>query len=88
MSISPRSWRSQTVFLTFTATLNLIMLVMLFIPGIAIVYGYDSRSLFVQSLSDVGTTIDDEQASPKVNDSAARPDIYYIIPDGIRAMHG
>ena len=77
-------WRSASsqVFEPVTPALNLILLVLLAIPGTKIVSSYLSKSINVQPVSAYGNPSTAEGASPKVYDSSTHPDIYYIIPDG------
>ena len=74
--------RSSRRFLVhLTAILNLILLVLMISPSISLVSGYAYASSFAQIASDYGAMIATKPETPKVNDSATRPDIYYIIPD-------
>ena len=77
-------WRSDSreVFERATPVLNLILLALLAIPFTVIASSYVSKSLNVQHNSAFGAFTSAGDPSPKVNDSASRPDIYYIIPDG------
>ena len=73
---------SSEVFERATPVLNLILLALLAIPFTVIASSYVSKSLNVQHNSAFGAFTSAQDPSPKVNDSASRPDIYYIIPDG------
>ena len=73
---------SSEVFERATPVLNLILLALLAIPFTVIASSYVSKSLNVQHNSAFGAFTSAGDPSPKVNDSASRPDIYSIIPDG------
>ncbi len=74
--------RSSRRFLVhLTAILNLILLVLMISPSISVVVGHIYASSFAQMSLDNDALNTTRQDTPKVNDSATRPDIYYIIPD-------
>ena len=79
-----RLWRSDSreVYLRMTPIFNLILTALLMIACANIVSSIVAMSNNVQFISAFNsiTTAKDETA--KVYDSAAHPDIYYIIPDG------
>ena len=66
----------------FTAPFNLIMLAMHAIIGVTLAHSFATTSPFVPTLEERQTVDSIEPPSTKVSDSATRPDIYYIIPDG------
>lgn len=68
-------------YVAATFPLNLVSLALLVSPGITIVSGHIYMSSFAKiSEANVSPSAIQED-TPKVNDSATRPDIYYIIPD-------
>ena len=64
-----------------TVTINLISLAMLIGPSTTIIAGHTYISSFDPTILGNDSSISTQQESSKVNDSATRPDIYYIIPD-------
>ena len=73
--------RKRKFFAAATFPLNLVSLALLVSPGITIVSGHIYMSSFAKiSAANVSPSAIQEY-SPKVNDSATHPDIYYIIPD-------
>ena len=73
--------RKHKFFVSATFPLNLVSLALLVSPGITIVSGYVDMSSFAKiSVANVSPSAIQED-SQKVNGSATRPDIYYIIPD-------
>lgn len=76
-------WRrgSSKFLLQVSAPLNLIALALLISPSITIASGLASLSSFDAAAATFDTLLANELETPKVNDSAAHPDIYYIIPD-------
>ena len=64
-----------------SATLNVIVLALLVSPSVTIASGLAYMSSFSASTVGSGADIGGEEPSPKLNDSATHPDIYFIIPD-------
>lgn len=77
-------WRSASskVLEPATPAFNLILLALLAIPASNIASSYVSKSINLQLISALGYTSTAHEATPKVHNSLAHPDIYYIIPDG------
>ena len=72
---------SRKFLARITATINLISLAILISPSTTIIAGHAYMSSFDPTVLGNGSSISTQQESPKVKDSASRPDIYYIIPD-------
>ena len=62
--------------------LNLLVLALLALPSLNVAYSIVTSSQSVHPVAAFGTNIAIHGESPKLIDSASRPDIYYIIPDG------
>ena len=72
---------SGKFLILITAPINLILVALLVSPSYAIVAGNVYASSFAQFASGNDSSFAAAEESPKVSDSASRPDIYYIIPD-------
>ena len=72
---------SGKFLIQITAPINLILVALLVSPSYAIVAGNVYASSFAQFASGNDSSFAAAEESPKVSDSASRPDIYYIIPD-------
>ena len=73
--------KKRKFFASATFPLNLVSLALLASPGITIISGHIYMSSFAKiSAANVSPSAIQE-STPKVNDSATHPDIYYIIPD-------
>ena len=72
---------SRKVLPRLATPLNLIMLALLISPSFAVASGLLNAASFDASTLGIDAPLRADQQSPKVNDSEARPDIYYIIPD-------
>ncbi len=82
--ILARLWKSKSYdfFIRATPVLNLLVLALLALPSLNVAYSIVTSSQSVHPVSGFGTNIAIHGESLKLIDSASRPDIYYIIPDG------
>lgn len=74
--------RSHEVFAQATPSINLIALAMLALQLASLVVAWIESSKFVQLYADNIPNTTPGMIAPKAMDSATKPDIYYIIPDG------
>lgn len=79
-----RLWTSDLrhIYPRLAPLFNLILLALLTVPCSKIISSYVTQSINVQPISASISPSTPQDTSPKVHDSASRPDIYYIIPDG------
>lgn len=77
-----RKLPSRKIFAQTTPSLNLIVLVLLFIQVIRLTIGFIELSRYVDVFVEFNELASDKPNAPKAMDSPSRPDIYYIIPDG------
>ncbi len=77
-------WRrsSSKRVASVTPALNLIVLALLAIPILNLASSIVATPSYLVPVSALGNPSAAQDASPKAYDSASRPDIYYIIPDG------
>ena len=74
--------RSRRIFAQTTPSFNLIMLALFLIQVIRLTIGLVELSRHVDVFVQFNELASDKPNVPKVMDSPASPDIYYIIPDG------
>ncbi len=77
-----RKIRSQAFFARSTAPFNLVALVLFAIQCFGLAVGLGKMSRYATLFAEISPDIATRQATPKALDSATKPDIYYIIPDG------
>ena len=77
-----RNLRSQDFFAKATPSINLIALALLVLQLAGIVVARVETSRFVQIYADNIPNTSPGENAPKAKDSATKPDIYYIVPDG------
>ena len=74
--------RSQKFFAQATLSFNMIALVFVILKCIELAVGIVELSKFVHIFAENSPNYSALNAAPKIYDSATRPDIYFIIPDG------
>ena len=77
-----RNMRSQDFFYKAAPSVNLIALALVALQLASLVVARVETSKFVQIYADNIPNTSPGKNAPKARDSAAKPDIYYIIPDG------
>lgn len=77
-----RKTRAQDFFAKATASFNLIALALLALQLANLVLARVETSKFVQIYADNIPNTSPGKTPPKAKDSATKPDIYYIVPDG------
>lgn len=77
-----RKMRSHKFFAQATPSFNLIALALLALQLASLVFAWVETSKFVQIYADNIPNASPGKNTPKAMDSATKPDIYYIVPDG------
>lgn len=77
-----RKMRSQDFFAKAAPSFNLIALALFALQLASIVVAWVETSKFIQIYADNIPHTSPDKNAPKAEDSATKPDIYYIIPDG------
>ena len=73
---------TPSFFVNIVPSINLVALALVCMTGIVLIRGYSDRSLFETLVLEESVFTDFGNNRLKRNDTPARPDIYYIIPDG------
>lgn len=80
--IALRKWGSRSLIAQTTPALNAALLTLLAYSVIMLAADIVAESRYAKEIPAYTMLADDEFSAPKAHDSAAKPDIYYIIPDG------
>ncbi len=81
-SIALLKWGSRSLIAQMTPAFNAVMLVLLLLQAIQLAMELAEISRYVDEIPVYSIVDSYEFDAPKATDSAAKPDVYYIIPDG------